>query len=160
MDLHAKSVNSRNEETGLYMLLFVLNTVYVCVPEKKDGQEISDYRWMAPNDSMSCWEKAHSFYIPRGLFKAGVCLLNQEWTTTKKLKFVNAAMSNECYSGKRRAFGLGAMKRGGNSQCKTPKSKGTPGDLLLLDNDSDSDEWAHGVLEAVSVGSIKSGNEE
>jgi hypothetical protein len=78
---------------------------------KKDGEEISDYRWMAPNDSMSCWEKAHSFYVHRGLFKACMSLLNQGWTTTNKLKFVNAAMSSECYSGKRRAFGLGAMKR-------------------------------------------------
>jgi hypothetical protein len=50
---------------------------------------------MAPNDSMSCWEKAHSFYIPKGLFKAGMSKLNQEWTSSNKLKFVNAAMSKE-----------------------------------------------------------------
>jgi hypothetical protein len=62
------------------------------------------------------------------------------------------------YSGKRRAFGLGAMKCGGHR--KTRKSKGTPGDLLILDDDSDSVEWAQSVLEAVLVGSFESGNEE
>jgi hypothetical protein len=33
----------------------------------KDGKEISDYSWMAPNDDMSCWEKAHS----TGAFQEG-----------------------------------------------------------------------------------------
>jgi hypothetical protein len=67
---------------------------------------------------MSFWEKAHSFYIPRRLFKADTSELNQEWTSIKKLKFVTAAMmSSECYSAKRRAFGLAPMKRGGISQC-------------------------------------------
>jgi hypothetical protein len=50
------------------------------------------------------------------------------------------------------------MKHG--DQRKTPKSKGTPGALLLLDDDSDSDEWAHGVFEVVLVGSFESGDEE
>jgi hypothetical protein len=74
------------------------------------------------------------------------------------LKFVNADMSSERYSAKRRAFGLAPMKHGGISQRKTPKSDGTPGYLLLLD--SDSDEWARGVLEGASVGSFESGDEE
>jgi gamma-glutamylcysteine synthetase len=59
--LHVKSASLRSEERGWYLLLFVLHTVYVCVPGamnrkqlKKDGKEISDYRWMSPNDSMSC----------------------------------------------------------------------------------------------------------
>jgi hypothetical protein len=43
---------------------------------KKDGKEISDYSWMAPNNSMSCWEKAHTFYIPRGLFRGGASMVN------------------------------------------------------------------------------------
>jgi hypothetical protein len=29
---------------------------------KKNGKEISDYSWMAPNDDMSCWEKAQLLY--------------------------------------------------------------------------------------------------
>jgi hypothetical protein len=69
MDLHAKSVYSRSKERGWYLLLFVLNTVYVCVPggnngkklKKKDWEEISDYMWMAPDDSMSCWGGAPFF---------------------------------------------------------------------------------------------------
>jgi hypothetical protein len=71
------------------------------------------------------------------------------------LKFVNAAMLSECYSAKRRAFGLAPMKCRVISQCMTPKSKGTPGYLLL---DSDSEEWGH-VLEAPSLGSFNSGEE-
>jgi hypothetical protein len=43
---------------------------------KKDGKEISDYSWMAPNDDMSCWEKAHSF-IQRD-FQEGKNEVNQD----------------------------------------------------------------------------------
>jgi hypothetical protein len=69
---------------------------------KKVGREIkelSDYSWMAPNNSMSCWEKAHSFYIPKRLFLAGTShQLNQEWSSSNdKMKFVNAALSSDCY---------------------------------------------------------------
>ena len=80
---------------------------------KNDGQEISDYSWMAPNNSMSCWEKAHSFYIPNGLFLVGAREVNQDWSSKEKLKFVNVAVSAECYLAKRRAFGLTTMKRRG-----------------------------------------------
>jgi hypothetical protein len=66
---------------------------------------------MAPDDSMSCWEKAHSFYIPKGLFVAGPC--HQESSSKEKLKFANAAVSSECYLAKRRAFGLAVIKHGG-----------------------------------------------
>jgi hypothetical protein len=79
---------------------------------KKDGKEISDYSWMAPNDDMSCWEKAHSF-ITTGLSRRqerGKSGLN----SSIKLKFVNAAVSSDCYTAKRQA-GLEPMKRGGNS---------------------------------------------
>jgi hypothetical protein len=50
------------------------------------GEEISDYSWMARDDTMSCWEKAHRFYIPKGLFKASGTEQNQEWNSTKKFK--------------------------------------------------------------------------
>jgi hypothetical protein len=86
---------------------------------KNDGKEISDYSWMAPNDSMSCWEKSHTFYIPRGLFPGGATVVNQEWRSNKdKLKFVNAAVSSECYLAKRTAFGLSPLKRGGRLKRK------------------------------------------
>jgi hypothetical protein len=39
MDLHAKSANLRGEERGWYLLLFVLNTVYVCVPGAMNGKQ-------------------------------------------------------------------------------------------------------------------------
>ncbi len=75
----------------------------------KDGEEISDYSWMAPDDSMNCWEKAHTFYIPKGLFSAGESIKN----VNEKLKFGNVALSSECYLAKRRALGLAPTNRGG-----------------------------------------------
>ena len=29
-------------------------------------------KWLCPNTSLTCWEKAHSFYIPNGLFKSNL----------------------------------------------------------------------------------------
>jgi hypothetical protein len=120
---------------------------------KKDGKEISDYSWMAPNDDMSCWEKAHSFYIQRGLFKkASANEVNQDWNSSIKLKFVNAAVSSDCYTAKRRAFGLEPMKRGGNSNQKTPKWNGSPGSQVpVLDSDGSADDELAHVLESGSV---------
>jgi hypothetical protein len=34
---------------------------------------------MAPNDDMSCWEKAHSFLHTTGLFKKASANVNQDW---------------------------------------------------------------------------------
>jgi hypothetical protein len=105
---------------------------------KVDGEEISDYSWMAPDDTMSCWEKAHHFYIPKGLFKGSGTEKNQEWNSTTKLKFVNAAVSSECYMAKRRALGLTHMKCGRSSPNKKGRSK--PGNFQRVDTkDSDSE---------------------
>ena len=69
---------------------------------------------------MTCWEKAHTFYIPRGLFLTGTGdPINQELSKKeKKLKFVNIAKSGECYLAKRAAFGLTPIKRGGRPHMK------------------------------------------
>jgi len=100
----------------------------------KDGKEISDYSWMAPNDSISCWEKAHSFYIPRGLFSAGASIKDRN---QEKLKFGNIALSNECYLAKRKALGLAppAKRRG-----RTVKSKTTEACKLAEDLDSGQED--------------------
>ena len=29
-------------------------------------------KWLCPNTSLTCWEKAHSFYIPNGLFHSNL----------------------------------------------------------------------------------------
>ena len=29
-------------------------------------------KWLFPNTSLTCWEKAHSFYIPNGLFHSNL----------------------------------------------------------------------------------------
>jgi hypothetical protein len=86
----------------------------------KEIKEISDYSWMAPNNSMSCWEKAHSFYIPKGLFLPATSQqVNQEWDASgkDKMQFVNVALSSELYVAKRRAFGMAPIKRGGKKKA-------------------------------------------
>ena len=58
--------------------------------------EITDWEWLSLNqDKWTCWEKAHKYYIPQGLFKscrngpinidnyedyAGLCRIMQDLT--------------------------------------------------------------------------------
>jgi hypothetical protein len=117
---------------------------------KKDGDEIEDYSWMAPNKTMSCWEKAHSFYIPNGLFTASPRVANQDLGGDSKMRFVNVKVSSDIYNKKRAAFGAEAVKRGGprgrsKKGCKKlTKSGYFTGDLVVLDSD-DSEALAYMV---------------
>ena len=97
---------------------------------KKDGTEISDYSWLAPNPSMTCWQKAHAYYIPRGLFSEDGIGQTQNWHGTDNLRFVNASVSSDCYNKKRVAFGNTPVRRGRKTQSKNRKSKGTTLDLV------------------------------
>ena len=117
----------------------------------KDGDEIDDYSWLAPNNEQSCWEKAHTWYIPKGLFRANASLANQDWRGEKKLKFVNASVSSDIYNARRMAMGHTAVKRGGrgsrpagrkDAKSKKGKSKYNPGDLVIFDSD-DSEALAY-----------------
>ena len=109
---------------------------------KPDGNEITDYSWLAPDDSMSCWEKAHRFYIPKGLFKASASKVQGPGQSNdKRMKFVNASVSSDIYRAKRIALGAAPIRRGGHTKRKTRKSKGTAGDLVIM-NDDDSEELA------------------
>ena len=86
----------------------------------KEIKEISDCSWMATNNSMSCWEKAHSHCIPKGLFlQATSQQVNQEWDASgkDKMQFVNVALSSELHVAKRRAFGMAPTKRGGKKKA-------------------------------------------
>jgi hypothetical protein len=103
----------------------------------KDKKEMLDCSWMAPDESMSCWEKAHRFCIPEGLFKIGANKQKQDWSSGNKLRFVHASVSSECYLGKRQALGLSQLMRG--RQRRTSKN-GKDGDLVILDTHSDADE--------------------
>ena len=38
--------------------------------KKIDGSPITDFSWAHPVSNKTCWEKAHEFYIPQGLFSA------------------------------------------------------------------------------------------
>ena len=110
----------------------------------KDGDEIKDYSWLAPNNGQSCWDKAHRLYIPKGLFRENTSLANQDWHGEKKVKFVNATVSSDIYNAKRTAMGYKVIKRGGcgsrptgkkHRDSKTGKSDNKPGDLVIVDSD-------------------------
>ena len=105
---------------------------------------------VSPNNDQSCWEKAHTLYIPKGLFRANTSLANQDWRGEKKLKFVNALVSSDIYNAKRMAMGHTAIKRGGcgsrlagrkDAESKKANSSHKAGDLVIFDSD-DSEEAA------------------
>ncbi len=75
------------------------------------NEEVTDYNWMAPEHSMTCWQKAHSFYIPRGLFKKDYKTI--DWDD---LKFQNACVGSDLYKEKCLAFGKAPIKRGGRKR--------------------------------------------
>ena len=92
---------------------------------------------------MSCWEKAHRFYIPRGLFRTSKSGLQMPGQSNNRLIFVNVLLSSECYAAKRMAFCEVVGKRGGGRKTrKARKAKGTPGDLVVMDDD-DSEASAY-----------------
>ena len=79
-------------------------------PVKKcDGTNMTDYSWRAPDETQTCWEKAHSFYIPNGLFD------DVKISQVNKFQpvFQNLRLSSEVYKKKRIAEGYDpVIKRG------------------------------------------------
>ena len=72
------------------------------------------------------------------------------------MKFANARVSSECYQGKRRAFGLTPVMRGGRGRRNTYK----PGDLVIPDSDESEAlayEVAHELVEHISMDSSDEG---
>ena len=46
--------------------------------QKADGSDVTDYSWWAPMTETSCWDKMHTFYIPKGLFRDKLLPLAQD----------------------------------------------------------------------------------
>ena len=103
----------------------------------EDKKETSDHSWMAPNESMSCWEKAHRFCIPKGLHKIGANDQKWDWSSGNKLRFADVSVSSECCSGKRQALGPSRSMRG---RLRRTSWNGKDGDSAILDTHSDADE--------------------
>ena len=97
------------------------------------GKPVTDFSWRAPQ-GMSCWQKAHAFYIPKGLFAEDVSPLTEE--EAEGLEKGNLILNFQCLKTgcelyKRKHLALGTTGRNGNK-----KKRRTPED----DNqDSDPD---------------------
>lgn len=88
--------------------------------KKLDGSEMEDYSWRSPQASMTCWEKAHRFYIPRGLFKDDVDPLKVSDIIPEKvdiLKFQCVRVTSDLNERKRKALGQ-TSRRGRKKQKK------------------------------------------
>ena len=70
-----------------------------------DGNEVTNLTWMAPDHTLTCWEKAHQFYIPMGLFRDNVDSVTVEEIANKKIKFQCMCLSSKPYKRKLEAMG-------------------------------------------------------
>jgi hypothetical protein len=84
----------------------------------QEGEEVIDYGWRAPNTEWTCWEKAHKFYIPQGLFRNHVPKLNG-----RNKSFQCCIVSSQLYNAKRLALGEEIVKRGRSSGGKNKGTK-------------------------------------
>jgi Transposase IS4 len=86
--------------------------------KKMDGSAVTDYSWRTPQKSMSCWAKAHSFYIGMGLFKNDVDPLKEDEVTPDNLdnlKFQCSRVGSDLNKRKKKALGI-VSKRGRKKQ--------------------------------------------
>ena len=88
-------------------------------------KEVTDYSWRA--ESGSCWNKAHMFYIPRGLFKDNVSALEEtDFRTSSRSKFQGVDTTSEIYKNKRNATGKPPHKRRRQSKnCQNAEDGGS-----------------------------------
>ena len=91
--------------------------------DEETKEEINDYSWRAP-EGLSCWQKAHQFYIPRGLFDISPIPISVESPSGQMPRFQKSKVSSDIYTKKRIAFGLKECKRG---RQKQKKEKTPPG---------------------------------
>ena len=75
--------------------------------KKIDGTPMTDYSWRLGDDGMTCWDKAHSFYIPNGLFD-DIQVVQHD---LGQPKFQNARLGSMLYQKKRLAEGRDAIMR-------------------------------------------------
>ena len=60
-------------------------TQFVFWGKKIAKNQVKDISWLCPQENLTCWEKAHIFYVPKGLFK----LIDIEDKDTKKYNDIN-----------------------------------------------------------------------
>ena len=106
----------------------------------KEIDGISDYSWRAP-DGTSCWNKAHSFYIPQGLFSDRVAAVTADEVARlndgKNIKFQCLKTSSELSKKKHAAYGTEGRKPKGR---KARGAKNGSRKIRRPDNDIQEDE--------------------
>jgi hypothetical protein len=71
--------------------------------EKSDSNElVTDFPWMCPDTDLSCWQKFHLWYQPRGLFSNPRCIIEK---VAGCFRFVHLCVSNTFLKKKKTAFG-------------------------------------------------------
>jgi hypothetical protein len=102
--------------------------------KKLDGSYVTDYGWMPQQKNMSCWEKAHSFYIPKGLFRDNVGHISPDDFIMDNLTNLRyQCIRVGCDLNKRKRAALGnAMKKRGNKKRKMAETTTTTTDELTL----------------------------
>ena len=76
--------------------------------KKKDGTDVTDYTWRAAMPRVSCWDKMHKFYIPKGLFRDKL----PPTTPDGKMVFQCCCVGSTLYRMKKEAMGEEASVRG------------------------------------------------
>lgn len=83
--------------------------------KKKDLSDVTDYSWRAPKSAgVTCWDKAHNFYIPQQLFMDNVGPMKEDDITSgnlKDLKFPCIRVSSELNKKKKEALGFTSKPR-------------------------------------------------
>ena len=90
------------------------------VEETADGDKIEDLAWRAPAH-LSCWEKAHLFYLPRKLFHDSINpMIEDDLERDRGCKFQCMRVGSEIYKQRNSALGIEIANRG-----RKKKQKGT-----------------------------------
>ena len=63
---------------------------------------MTDFSWLCPNVGLSCWQKFHLWYQPRGLFSNPRCIVEK---AEGCFRFGHLCVSSELFMKKKMAFG-------------------------------------------------------
>ena len=92
------------------------------------GNEVVDTSWRAP-DGISCWQKAHDFYIPNGLFLDMIAPFTEEEMEAvgsgQGIKFQKVRTGCDVYKKKHKALGTYGRNQGRKNQGREKSGRGS-----------------------------------
>lgn len=95
-------------------------------------QPCYDWSWMCKNHTLSCWEKLHQYYIPKGLFTTPTVEISPDSYHSAHIK-----KSNCVYKQKQQALKLASMGVT-ETEITVPNAHGASDENNTSDDDSDS----------------------